>query len=198
MNSDCKSEVLVTARRCLTHNVEIECCGRTFLQSQLHRILDSRSLNLVPAAIDAELLPLLKSLLAQEIQQSPTKASTSTVISCMKLLTDKPLGARSVLADPELYSAVLDVAFSIMSTWCLQQKQSSTDQPVSPKTCSDAMVTVANLLSEGELSASSCHQQLIVSCVCEHMYTRKVAYKAHTCVYTIARSVHISAHTLFA
>jgi hypothetical protein len=197
MNSDCKSEVLVTARRCLSHN-HLQCCGRTFLQSQLHRILDSRSLNLVPAAIDAELLLLLESLLAREIQQSPTKAPTSTVISCMKLLIDNRFGARSVLADPELYSAVLDVASSIMSTWCLQQKQSSTDQPVSAKTCSDAMVTVANLLSEGELSASSCHQQLIVSCVFEHTYTRKVLYEAYTCVYTIARSAHISAHTLFA
>jgi hypothetical protein len=89
-------------------------------------------------------------MLAQEAQQLRIRAPLSTVISCIKLLTDKPFGARSVLADPEMHTAVIDVATGIISNWCLQHKQSSTAKALTAETCSDAMVTVANLLAAGK------------------------------------------------
>jgi hypothetical protein len=72
------------------------------------------------------------------------------VISCVRLLTDKPFGARSVLADPELCKVLLDAATSIMSDWCYQQEHGTTVQAVTAATCSDAVVAVANLLASGE------------------------------------------------
>ena len=106
----------------------------------------------MPAAIEAGLLPVLKGVLAQEAQQAPTRAVLGTIVSCVRLVTDKPFGARSVLADPELYHAVLDTASTIMTDWCSQHKH-STAQLVTARTSSDAMVTVANLLAAGERSA---------------------------------------------
>eukprot|EP00953_Heterococcus_sp_UTEX-ZZ885_P038075 19548-Heterococcus_DN1.PRE.1 len=104
----------------------------------------------VPLAIEAKALPLLKELLAQETEQLPIRAPISTVISCVKLISDRPLGARSVLADPLLYQAVLDAASRIMSEWCLQQERSTASSHiVTSRTCFEAMVTVANLLNAG-------------------------------------------------
>jgi hypothetical protein len=121
-----------------------------FLQTQLLGFLDSSSLNFVPLAIEAKALPLLKKLLAQETEQLPIRAPKSTVISCVKLISDRPLGARSVLADPLLYQAVLDAASRIMSEWCLQQERSTASSHiVTSRTGFDAMVTVANLLNAG-------------------------------------------------
>jgi hypothetical protein len=102
----------------------------------------------VPAVIEAGALPLLKDMLEQEVHQLPTRP-IRTVISCVRLLTDKPLGARSVLPDQELCKVVLDAATSVMSDWCYQQEHGTTVQAITAETCSNAVITVANLLATG-------------------------------------------------
>jgi hypothetical protein len=63
-------------------------------------MLAAKRINFVPAAVQAGLIPLLKDMLAQETTVGT--AEFSSLMKCLRLVTDSTTGTRSIISDPAL------------------------------------------------------------------------------------------------
>jgi hypothetical protein len=110
----------------------------------------------VPVAIEVGLVPLLKDLLV--LSNASTSVSTlGAVMTCLRALTNKSLGARAVLDEPDLCQAILCASTVIMNDWYAYR-----DQLAIIATCSSSTATaeVVNTLHTSKLDRIRCAQNV--------------------------------------
>jgi hypothetical protein len=79
-------------------------CGSRLLL-QVNQMLAAKRINFVPAAVEAGLIPLLKDILAQDTFVGT--AEFSSLMKCLRLVTDSTTGTHSIISDPALYQSVI-------------------------------------------------------------------------------------------
>jgi hypothetical protein len=78
-------------------------------------MLGAKCTNYVPAAIDAGLMPLLASMLAETNADCNAR---SAVMRCLRLITSRSNGVRTVNEADGLHQTVLDACVKSVHEWC--------------------------------------------------------------------------------
>jgi hypothetical protein len=130
------------------------------LDIQINQMLGVKYINYIPAAIKAELMPLLMTMM--DYCSSKDYKACSAMMRSLRLATSRSCGVRTVLVSEEYCRSVQDACKSIMEDWCSRNKQLAnsvglpdmkpymdSDTQAALSAATDALHTTANLWTAG-------------------------------------------------